>query len=177
MAKSTIPQVYSQIDTLLADNTVGAITPQKLRDVLKLLGDALKPSFVALTNPSMAVTGLSATPKTLVGFTSKATTDTTDADGDIALGKITRPNGGSCTLSVSGTILTTANKVMTLSILRGATVIRTVTFRTDTTVVAFFLDAPDFIGSAAEYTVTLAGNSTTATLGNLLFTLTSNPTL
>lgn len=177
MAKSTITQVYSQIDTLLADNAVGAITPQKLRNILKLLGDSLKPSFVALTIPSMAVTGLTATPKTLVGYSAKATTDTSDSDGDILLGKITRPSGGSCTLSVSGTILTTANKVMTLSILRGATIIRTVTFTTDTLAQPFYLDIPEFFGSATEYTVTLAGTSTTATLGNLLFTLTSNPTL
>ena len=114
MPKKTITEVYAEIDTLLMDNTTGAITPTKMRTVLKSLGDALKPSFAVMIAASKVLNGVAATPVVVTGFDSKAETDATDATANITTGVLGR-FGGSGLFEVSGSIVSSQNRLMTFT--------------------------------------------------------------
>lgn len=172
MPRRTVPEVFAIIDSTLADNTNGQITPQKIRESFKALGDALKPTTAFLKHPALALTAIgttSATAKLVAGYTLNGSTDSADLSATIATGKLARPAGGASKISVSGAIVTVTNKNMTLELRKGGVVIKTRNIATSTTAVGFYIDFLDYSAGAAEYTVTLFGSSPTATLNDLSF--------
>lgn len=177
MPKKTITEVYSQIDTLLADNSTGAITPLRLRTILKDLGDALKPSFASMQATSIVLSGVVAAGTVVTGFATKVETDQSDVTATIATGVIAR-FGGSGTFVVEGTINSSQDRVVSVSIRRGTTLLRTVSMNLKDGPQAFSLSVAESLTAAADYTVLVSSpTSTNITITNLAFRFTSSPTL
>ena len=177
MPRLSITQLEAQANSTLPDNSIGAITPADVRDMILEFLKAIRPAYGILQKTTPQTLNLGTTPQ-LIPYTSTSNSDINQTTSSIPNGTVTRSERGTSTINFTMDLECASNRFITFTLFKNgvATPWRiTGTGAGSGKPVGVSLTAIDYADPAATYEVRVgadtAGTSTILSNGGLLLSV------
>jgi len=156
--RKSIQELIAQCDATIEDNTIGAISPADVRNLIKDILTAIAPAYGVLQKTSPQTVNLGLTPAT-IQYTTAHTSNPSELTASAATGSIDRTDRGTSSINFTMDIECAANRFITATLFKnGTATLWRITMNGAGTgnPVGMALAAVDYADPSAEYEVRLS---------------------